>query len=111
MIIRLCEQQAAVSAVLYSHRDLVHLEHSPTEWHLLEDLADVLQPFMVATKYLSAENYPSLSALGPLLNQMKNKVCVPSGTNDSAGIRLVKKAIANDLDKKYQDLSVKMLMK
>ena len=41
---------------------------------------------------------------------MKNKVCVPSGTNDSAGIRHVKKAIANDLDKRYQDLSVKMLM-
>ena len=41
---------------------------------------------------------------------MKDKVCVPSGTNDSAGIRHVKKAIANDLDKIYQDLSVEMLM-
>ena len=32
---------------------------------------------------------------------MKKKVCVPSGTNDSTGTKLVKLAIANDLDEKY----------
>ena len=44
MIHRLCEQQAAIYAVLHSHRDLLHLERSPEEWKLLEDLCEILEP-------------------------------------------------------------------
>ena len=64
MLARLCEQQAAVGAALHSRRDLLHLEHSPVEWRLIEDLVDVLQPFKDATTYLSSESYPTLSVLG-----------------------------------------------
>ena len=46
---RLCEQQAAVAAVLHNHRDLLHLVHSPTEWRLLKDLCKVLEPLKDAT--------------------------------------------------------------
>ena len=67
MIVRLCEQQVAVCAVLHSHRDLLHLEHSPEEWRLLKDLCEILEAFKDATVYLSADTYPSLSALGPCL--------------------------------------------
>ena len=74
MIQRLCEQQAAKYAVLHSHRDLLHLEHSPVEWRLLEDLCEILEPFKDATTYLSADQYPSLSALGPLLAQIRKKL-------------------------------------
>lgn len=81
---------------------------------MLEDLADVLQPFKVASTYLSSDSYPSLSALGPLLNEMKKKLVITSTTattaTDSPGIRIIKQAIANDLDKRYTASSVMMLM-
>ena len=73
MIQRLCEQQAAIYAVVHNHRDLLHLEHSPEEWRLLEDLCNILEPFRDATTYLSADQYPSLSALSPLLAQIRKK--------------------------------------
>ena len=66
MIKRLCEQQLAVCAVLQNQRNLLHLEHSPEEWRLLQDLSEILEPFKDATTYLSADKYPSLSTLGPL---------------------------------------------
>ena len=73
MIKRLCEQQAAV-AVLHDHRDLLHLEHSPSECRLLEDLYKVLEPFKDATTYLSASRYPTLSALGPALDKIQKNL-------------------------------------
>jgi len=74
MIERLREQQATVTAVLHNHRDLVHLEHSPSEWRLLEDLCKVLEPFKDATTYLSASRYPTLSILGPVLDKILKKL-------------------------------------
>jgi len=74
MIEWLCEQQAAVSAVLHNHRDLLHLEHSLTEWRLLEDLYQVLEPFKNATVYLSASRYPTLSVLGPVLYKIQKNL-------------------------------------
>lgn len=74
IIERLCEQQAAVTAaVLHDQRDLLHLEHSPSEWRLLEDLCKVLEPFKDATTYLSASRYPTLSVLGPVLEKFRRR--------------------------------------
>ena len=108
MIVRLCEQQAAVAAVLHSHRDLIHLEHSPAEWRVLEDLVEVLKPFKHATTYLCSELYPSLSALGPLLHEIQKKLTING--SDLSEIKQVKRAISNDLDKWYQADEVKLLM-
>ena len=112
MIDRLCEQQAAVAAVLHSHRDLIHLEHSPSEWRLLEDLIDLLKPFKEATTYLSSQNYPTLSAIGPLLHEMQKKLTlvIDGDTPDSNKIKQVKVAISNDLDKRYQNDRVQLLL-
>ena len=49
MIKRLCEQQPAISAVLLCRRDLVHLEISPEEWRILEDIAELLEPYKDVT--------------------------------------------------------------
>lgn len=108
MLVRLCEQQAAVGAVLHSRRDLLHLEHSPTEWRLIEDLLEVLQPFKDATTYLSSENYPTLSVLGPLVVQMKKKVEI--GISDSENIKSVKRAIAKNLNTRYQDNEIQLML-
>ena len=50
MIKRICEQQAAV---LLRKRALSHLELSSNEWGLLQDVAEVLEPFKDAV-FLSA---------------------------------------------------------
>ena len=108
MIVRLCEQQAAIGAVLHSRRDLLHLEHLPSEWRLLEDLINVLEPFKDATTYLSSESYPTVSALGPLLSQMKEAIQVSN--TDSEAIKKVKRAIIGDLKKRYQDPDIQLLL-
>ena len=95
MLSRLCEQQAAIGAVLHSQRDLLHLEHTPVEWRLIEDLLDVLKPFKETTTYLSSQSYPTLSVLGPLMVKMKDKIKI--NPSDSNGIKSVKCAIARDL--------------
>ena len=62
MILRLCEQQPEIAAVVHRRRDLIHLECSPSEWRILEDVAELLQPFKVATEYLSGENSSRVSS-------------------------------------------------
>ena len=71
---RLCEQQAAIAAVLHGKHDLHHLELSPQEWHILEDLIKLLEPFRNATEDLSGQKYPTLSCLGPALADLKEKL-------------------------------------
>ena len=106
MIERLCEQQAAVAAVLHNHRDLLHLEHSPAEWRLLEDLCKVLEPFKDATTYLSASKYPTLSVLGPVLH----KILKTLEEDGSSAISAVNRTISNDLQTRYQENEIRMLL-
>ena len=62
--------------LLYSitHRELLHLEHSPAEWRLLEDLCKVLELCKDATTYLSVSSYPTLSVLGPVLYKIEKSL-------------------------------------
>ena len=61
MIKRACEQQPAIAAVLYRRRDLTHLELSSSEWRLLEDVSEELEPYKDVTTYLISESYPTIS--------------------------------------------------
>lgn len=108
MLSRLCEQQAAIGAALHSQRDLLHLEHTPVEWRLIEDLLDVLKPFKETTTYLSPQTYPTLSVLGPLMVKMKDKIKI--NPSDSDGIKSVKRAIARDLAQRYQNPTVQLVL-
>ena len=107
MIERLCEQQAAVAAVLHNHRDLLHLEHSPAEWRLLEDLCKVLEPFKDAITYLSASRYPTLSVLGPVLHKILKNL---EEDSSSSAISTVNRTIASDLQTRYQENEIRMLL-
>ena len=79
----------------------MHLECSPHEWHVLEDFAEVLQPFKVATEHLSGAKYPTVSAVGPLLSEIKAKIEV--SCDDGSIIKGVKEILAIDMNKRYQD--------
>ena len=68
-------------AVLHRRRDLTHLELNCTEWRLLEDVAEVLEPYKDVTTYLSSESYPTISALGPLYVAIQDKL---TPTNDDS---------------------------
>jgi len=107
MIQRLCEQQAAVSAVLHQHKDLLHLEHSPADWKLLEDLSKVLEPFKDATTYLSASKHPTVSILGSVLHKILTTL-EKSDCSTSPSICQVETVIASDLKTRYQDDEVQI---
>ena len=104
MILGLFEQQPAISAVLHRRHDLVHLECSPEEWRILEDIGDVFEPFKVATEYLSGEQYPTISAVGSLLSEIKFKI--EFSENDSPTVREVKRVLAADMCSRYRDTDV-----
>ena len=54
------------------------------EWHILEDLIKLLEPFKNATEVLSGQKYPTLSCLGPILADLKEKLADdPSGLNNN----------------------------
>lgn len=53
-------------------RDLVHLGLSVNEWRIVQDIIGLLNPFKVATCYLSAEKYPIISSL---LEECKSRQC------------------------------------
>ena len=56
---------------------------------------EVLKPFKVATEHLSGEKYPTISTLGPLLNEIEHKV--EADPDDSAAIQYFKKALKDDM--------------
>ena len=104
----LCEQQAAIAAVLHGKRDLHHLELSPQEWHILEDLIKLLEPFRNATKVLSGQKYPTLSCLGPILADLKEKLA--DDPQDSTTTKSAKQAMRIDFSGRYKDSDVLELM-
>ena len=108
MIKRLCEQQPAISAVQHRRRDLLHLEISLEEWRILEDITELLEPYKDVTTYLSAESYPTISALGPLFAAVQAKLA--RSDDDSVTIRNVKRLLAADMSTRYQSKCVSSLL-
>ena len=108
MIKRLCEQQPAISAILNHRRDLIHLEISPEEWRILEDIAELLEPYKDVTTYLSAESFPTISALGPLFAAVETKLA-PS-EDDSRAVKNVKNLLSTDMSTQYQDTGIISLL-
>ena len=96
-----CEQQAAIAAVLHGKWDLYHLVLSPHEWHTLLDLVKLLEPFKNATEIMSGQKYPTLSCLIPILADLQEKMQVNS--LDSKTMKDAKEAMRTDLSGRYQD--------
>lgn len=107
MITSVCEQQLPISSVLLHRRDLLHLEISSQEWRILEDIVELLQPFKIATQHLSGEKYPTISAVGPLLSEIKKRIAIDN--NDSNPVKEFKRALGDDINNRYQHPDIKML--
>ena len=108
MIGSVIEQQEALVAIFHAKRELHYLEPSPTEWRILEDLHHLLEPFKDSTEILSGQQYPTLSCLGPILADLKEKV--EQKDSDSKAIKSAKAAIREDLNQRYLDPSLVLLM-
>ena len=108
MIGSVIEQQEALVAIFHAKRELHYLEPSPTEWRILEDLHHLLEPFKDSTEILSGQQYPTLSCLGPILADLKEKV--EQKDSDFKAIKSAKAAIREDLNQRYLDPSLVLLM-
>jgi hypothetical protein len=74
---------------------LNYLELSYSEWRILEDIGEILEPFNDETVYLHADTYLTISVLGPLYNQMKQVTVV--NDSDSTAMKEFKSAVAKDM--------------
>ena len=108
MIGRVIEQQEALVAIFHARRELHYLEPSRTEWHILEDLYHFLEPFKDSTEILSGQQYPTLSCVGPILADLKEKAEQKDG--DSRTIKSVKAAVDEDLNQRNLEPSLVLLM-
>ena len=108
MVKKVCEQQPEIATVLFRRRDLIHLESSCTEWRLLEDVAEVLEPYKGVTTCLSSESYPTISALGPLNKAIQDKLI--ANVEDSAAIQRFKQLLAADMGSRYRDQAVSLCL-
>ena len=104
----LCEQQAAIAAVLHCKQNLHHLELSPQEWHNIEDIVKLLGPFKTTTEVLSWQKYLTLSCLAPIPNNLRDKLAVKP--DDSSMLKAAKLAMLRDCDDRYSEGNVQLLM-
>ena len=94
--------------MLHRRRDLTHLELGCAEWRLLEDVAEVLEPYKDVTTYLSSESYPTISVLGPLYVAIQDML-TPTN-DDSAAVERFKRLLAVDMGTRYQDQAVSLCL-
>jgi len=69
----------------------------------LEDLYRILESFKNSTEILSGHQYPTLSCLGSILVDLKEKI--EQKDEDSRAVKLVKAAIDEDLNQRYMEPS------
>lgn len=69
-----------------------------TDMDTLEQVRDTLKPFYDITILMSGESYSTLSLVHPLLNKLSKSLEL-SGTESNI-TKLMKEAIASDLDKR-----------
>uniref|UniRef100_A0A1X7TMU4 Uncharacterized protein n=1 Tax=Amphimedon queenslandica TaxID=400682 RepID=A0A1X7TMU4_AMPQE len=95
------------SSTLYNSRvDGEELQKKQEMFKDQDDPVQLLCPFKVAIVHLSGEKYPTVSALGPLLEEIKKRVVDES---DSVAIKEVKKVLRDDIKSCYQNPDVRLL--
>ncbi len=98
----------ALYAVLFD-RKANHLLLDASETEKLQDLVQVLTPFEEATKMVSSAKSPTAGLVLPIIAQMKSRD-LALHDDDSNMIKSVKRAILNDLNKRYLLASEQQLL-
>ena len=107
MVERFLEQQPAICATLLSAEVCKNAKElwtmSDTDLTNAEDVAKTLRPLKVATLVMSEEKTPTVSIIAPLQAQL----CQGSAEqpDDSGIVKEVKRALAQDLGKRYSNKS------
>ena len=105
MLQRLMEQQAAIAAVLMEG-NMRHLMPESAEWTVIEELAEILEPFQQATEAMSGVKYPTVSTIKPLLYKLLEKTLKASETDSTT----VKEAIKGDLQGRFQSPAIQKIV-
>ena len=100
MVERILEQEPAIRQVLGPDRRCSHLIPTWQDVEVLQSIHAVLSPLADFTDMLSGEERVTASAIKPLLNVLRNKVLVASGT-DTTLVADIKERICNHLESKY----------
>ncbi|KAK1904408.1 Zinc finger BED domain containing protein 1 [Dissostichus eleginoides] len=105
---RFCEQQQAVSAVLAEDRKKWHLMPRDTDITTLEIVRDVLAPLSDFTDALSGEKETTISSVLPLM--WKIRACTEDEEGDRPLALEMKHRIREDLEKRYNEHDLKMML-
>ncbi|XP_015217186.1 E3 SUMO-protein ligase ZBED1 isoform X1 [Lepisosteus oculatus] len=101
MLQRLKEQQFVIASVLVDDSNNHHLMLETTEWSIVDDLVDLLQPFRQAADMMMACKYPTISMVKPLLHMLLNTT-LKAKDSDLKEVSMAKEVIAKELSSTYQ---------
>jgi len=102
MIDRLIEQRWPISSVLTDKNVSKKKGFAPlteTQWEILSNLKELLQPFDAATTYVSGEKYVTVSALPSLISGLCSKMTIQE--DDPAYVKLFKETALRQLHDRW----------
>ena len=109
MVGSVIENDEAISSVLRTNSKYGHLLLSPDEVTTLRSIYDVLEPWKKLTVLLSAEAYPTISLVAPSLHKLLTTALRHLDT-DPELIKRMKTAMFEDLNSRYQDTDLRMIL-
>ena len=109
MVGSVIENDEAISSVLRTNSKYGHLLLSPDEVTTLRSIYDVLEPWKKLTVLLSAEAYPTISLVAPSLHKLLTTALRHLDT-DPELIKRMKTAMFEDLNSRYQDTDLRMML-
>nr|XP_055029935.1 E3 SUMO-protein ligase ZBED1-like [Misgurnus anguillicaudatus] len=107
MLSRLLEQRwpvtAALSDLAVNPRGKHHyLDLKPKQWHISEELTQVLGPFEGATEFFSGEQYVNLSALPQLVQNLKKSTL--TAEPETGPVKAFQASAAQQITERWQGL-------
>lgn len=105
MLQRIVEQKVCIAAVfndrsIVSQSKALHLEIISSDFILIEEIVTILEPFEVATTYMSTAQFPTLSVVAPLIISLIDNFLKPN-QNDSIDAANLKKEIKIQLFSRF----------
>ena len=106
------EQQQAVCAVLLESekRDVRLLMPFSKEFIVAQEVNEILKTFHFATEIISAEKYPTIGIVHPLIHKLFS-VTLKEADGDTTLVKSIKAAVKADLKERHRGLNFQKVMK